>query len=86
MFIPERQGTLDPVPSVSGAKKLLVGDEARPQKFYLNIEIPADMIAKPTREKALVINIEILELLVNILKFKSWSITMSWTPLLQISK
>jgi len=46
-----------PVPSVSGAKKLLVGDKDRPQKFYLNTEIPADMINKPTKEKALVINI-----------------------------
>lgn len=74
------------VPLVSGAKKLLVGDEDWIQKFYLNTEILANMITKSTREKALVINIQIPELLVNFLKVKSWSITMSWAPLLQISK
>lgn len=57
VFIPARQGTLDPLPSASGAIKLLVGDEDKPQKFFLNAEIPADVIAKLTRERALVINI-----------------------------
>lgn len=87
VLIPERgKGLLILCLQHPVAKKLLVGDEDKPEKFYLNTEIPANVITKLTRKKALVINIQIPELLVKFLKFKSWSNAKSWTPLLQIVK